>query len=337
VKRAGFLGTLGLVALLLLTLNFGRAKASDVPVVHDEPHMEMTLHAAEQAGDRARADAILAAARKVMAQYPTVAAAEQGGFVKFLPHIPLPIEHYTSRAYAVEAYLGHFDPMHPTSLIFQRTGSTLKLVGVMYTASNSVDRDALDARVPLSFGTWHRHVDFCKAPPGTPLSEWLSPKARFGLMGSIATREQCDAAGGTFVPVVFGWMVHVWPNETDPAKIWAVDRDGSMEHHMDGGMGGGVSFNGLPIPLDRLPDATVAPGDATRGATVFAQNCSVCHGAAGRNGPDAPALAGAGLRPGQVAYMVRNPQGVDRKSAMPAISLDDRDLADVAAYVAALK
>jgi len=36
-----------------------------------------------------------------MAEYPTVEAAEAVGFSKFLPDVPLPIEHYTSRKYAL--------------------------------------------------------------------------------------------------------------------------------------------------------------------------------------------------------------------------------------------
>ncbi len=199
-----------------------QARAADIPTTYSK-HMEMTLPGAEQPGDRARADAIVAAARQVMAQYPTVEAAQAAGFAKFLPRIPLPIEHYTNRQNAVDAWLGHFDPMHPTSLIFKRDGNTLKIVGVMYTASNGVDLADLDARVPLSYGTWHRHVDFCKAPVGTPISDRFGPSARFGFGGSIHTRDACAAAGGTFIPRVFGWMVHVWPLETTRARIWAVD------------------------------------------------------------------------------------------------------------------
>lgn len=209
-------------------------RATSVPTMRDGPHMEMTLPAAERPGDAARADAILSAARRIMARYPTVDAAERAGFVKFLPGIPLPIEHYTNRAYAIEAWFGHFDPEHPTSLIFERTSGTLRLVGVMYTASNGADSAALNARVPLSFGTWHRHVNFCKAPAGTPLSERMGPNARFGFKGSIDTSDACATAGGTFKPVVFGWMVHVWPNEKTRAEIWAVDRHASMQQ--SGGM-----------------------------------------------------------------------------------------------------
>jgi hypothetical protein len=214
------------VLVLVLGLALTRARAIDVPASPYVPttygdHMEMTLHNPQRPGDRARADAIVAAARHVMAAYPTVAAAEKAGFKKFLPDISLPIEHYTNRSYAVEAWLGHFDPLHPTSLIFKRSGDSLQIAGVMYTASNAVDRNELDARVPLSFGTWHRHVDFCKAPFWAPPSARFGPNARFGFHGSIHTREACAAAGGTFVPRVFGWMVHVWPNEKTQAAIWA--------------------------------------------------------------------------------------------------------------------
>jgi len=111
-----------------------------------------------------------------------------------------------------------------------------------------------------------------------------------------------------------------------------------MAHGMEGpGDMAHVAFNGLPIPLAKLPSAEVAAGDAVHGATVFTQNCASCHGVGARNGPDAPALAASGLAAGQVAFMVRNPQAIDPKSAMPLISLDERDLADVAAYVASLK
>jgi hypothetical protein len=50
---------------------------------------------------------------------------------------------------------------------------------------------------------------------------------KFGLHGSIATKDSCDAAGGRFSPVIFGWMVHVYPYEDSLDKIFA------MHHHMD--------------------------------------------------------------------------------------------------------
>jgi len=50
------------------------------------------------------------------------------------------------------------------------------------------------------------------------------PHPQFGLRGSITTQEACDAAGGTFHPVIFNWMVHVYPFEKDQASIWSVER-----------------------------------------------------------------------------------------------------------------
>jgi len=111
--------------------------------------------------------------------------------------------------------------------------------------------------------------------------------------------------------------------------------------HMTGAMansaGAMVAQVKLPIPLSKLPVATVAAGNATAGAAVFAANCASCHGAGGKNGQVGPQLAGVGLKPGQVAYMVRNPQGVDKDSGMPKLPLTDKQVADVAAYVASLK
>jgi hypothetical protein len=197
-------------------------------VAHDAPaapmqmghmaHMALTDPRPERPGDRERADAIVAGAKRAMARYPDVAAAERAGFRKFLPGVPLPIEHYTSAAFAREQWGGQLDPEHPTSLIFERHGGDLALVGVMYTAGASFTPDRLDALVPLSVARWHRHVDYCFAPPGT------RGDRRFGLAGTLASQAECEAAHGRWVPQIFGWMVHVWPAEHDPAHVWAVDR-----------------------------------------------------------------------------------------------------------------
>lgn len=102
-------------------------------------------------------------------------------------------------------------------------------------------------------------------------------------------------------------------------------------------MAGAVVYVKLPIPLAKLPMATVAAGSATAGAQVFAANCASCHGEGGKNGQVGPSLYDAGLKAGQVAYMVRYPQGVDKESGMPKLPLTDKQVADVAAYVASLK
>jgi len=78
---------------------------------------------------------------------------------------------------------------------------------------------------------WHQHVNFCKAPPGQTAG-YFGADAKFGLMGSIGTREACEAQGGTFLPHVFGRMVHVYPYESDPKGIWSIDDDDSGHDNM---------------------------------------------------------------------------------------------------------
>jgi mono/diheme cytochrome c family protein len=112
---------------------------------------------------------------------------------------------------------------------------------------------------------------------------------------------------------------------------------GNMSSNMSGSSSMMAAAAKLPIPLAKLPSAKVAPGNATAGAAVFSANCASCHGAGGKNGQVGPSLAGVGLKAGQVAYMVRNPQGVDKSSGMPKLPLTDKQVADVAAYVASLK
>jgi len=45
-------------------------------------------------------------------------------------------------------------------------------------------------------------------------------RKQFGFKGTIATESECQQAGGRFVPQAGGWMIHVYPFESTPAKIW---------------------------------------------------------------------------------------------------------------------
>ena len=218
------------IAALFAAAAFPSAGRADAPVEAMGGHMDVTVARPVKPEDRVRADAIVAAAKRVMARYPTVADAQRDGFKKFLPGVPLPTEHFTKDAWALEAWMGRFDPDHPTSLIYERHGEALHLTGVMYTASKNASEQQLDADVPLSIARWHRHVRVCQPPAGS------ARDARFGLPGTIADANACAAAGGRWVPQVFGWMVHVWPDESDPARIWAVHRDDHGDMHGMAGM-----------------------------------------------------------------------------------------------------
>ncbi len=194
------------------------------------PHMKMTALRDPHAGDQQRADAIVKAARAVMDRYRDYRAALADGYHVFLPNVPMKMYHFTKWEYGMEAAFD-FNPDHPTSLLYEKTTDGYKLVGVMYTAPAKVNEEELDTRVPLSIARWHEHVNFCAAPRGRE-SEYFGPHAKFGLLGSITTEPECAAAGGKFRPQIFGWMVHVYPNEKTQDAIWSVERQ--MEHHRRG-------------------------------------------------------------------------------------------------------
>ena len=186
------------------------------------PHMKMTALHSPKPGDAERAQAVVEAARKASEKYVDYHVALNDGFQIFHPEVPQKMYHFTNYSYAMEAFM-HFNPEHPTSLLYEKHGDDYKLIGVMYTAPKRFTEDQLDERIPLSVAQWHEHVNFCAAPAGRKY-EYLLPHPQFGLHGSITTQEACDAAGGTFHPVIFNWMVHVYPFEKDQASIWSVDR-----------------------------------------------------------------------------------------------------------------
>lgn len=193
------------------------------------PHMKMTTVRPLKPGDQERADAVAQAARRVAEKYTDYKVALADGFEIFMPNRPQKQYHFTNYQYAFETRM-HFNPDHPTSLLYEKHGDDYKLIGVMYTAPKRFTEDELDARIPLSIAQWHAHVNLC-LPPNDMKQIAFGPHSRFGLAGSIATKEECDAAGGRFLPQVFGWMVHVYPFEQKPADVWSVERQ--MHNHMD--------------------------------------------------------------------------------------------------------
>ena len=189
---------------------------------HMGPHMHMsTLHPAN-AADTARAQQIVDSARASLEKYKDVKAAEADGFKIFLPQVKQPMYHFTNYKYAMET-AWQFNPEHPTSLLYEKDGDKFKLIGAMYTAPARFSEEELDKRVPLSVAQWHQHVNLCRPPKGQE-SLMLQPHSDFGLNGSISTKEACEAAGGTFTPRIFGWMVHLYPYEKTMDAIWSVER-----------------------------------------------------------------------------------------------------------------
>lgn len=202
-------------------------KATEKDAVHDMTpghqdahslHMHMTTMRLENPEDAQRAKEIVTQLRAGIEKYKDYHAALNDGFKIFLPNIPQKEYHFTSyRNGFLEAFT--FDPARPTSLLYKKTTTGYELVGAMFTMPKNATEDQLNDRVPLSIYMWHQHTNLCMPRLGHFRdADWT----QFGLRGSIATQEACDAAGGHFHPVIFGWMVHVYPYEDSTDKIFAM-------------------------------------------------------------------------------------------------------------------
>jgi len=181
------------------------------------PHMYMTkLRAPATAADWTKADEIAAELRDSIEKYKDYHAALADGFRIFMPNLPQSEYHFTSYYNGfLESF--SFDPTRPTSLLYKKTKNGYDLIGAMYTMPKRVTEEQLNERVPLSIAQWHLHTKLCVPPKDQRGSaDW----SKFGLQGSILTKEACTEAGGTYYPVIFGWMVHVYPFEDSREKIW---------------------------------------------------------------------------------------------------------------------
>ena len=213
-------------------LDMSDEKTSEKDAVHDMTpgrhdthnlHMTMTAMRPQTLEDIQRAKEVVAELREGIEKYKDYHAALNDGYKIFLPNLPLPEYHFTNYWNGfMEAFT--FDPARPTSLLYKKTATGYELVGAMYTMPKRTTEEQLNARVPLSVAMWHLHTNLCMPPREQfRAADWT----KFGLRGSIATKDACDEAGGRFRPSIFGWMVHVYPYEDSLDKVFA------MHHHMD--------------------------------------------------------------------------------------------------------
>ena len=200
-----------------------QAAMEDMANMHhgNSAHMHMTSVRVQGPTDQQRADEIVKELRAGIEKYKDYHVALNEGFQIFHPEIPQPEYHFTNYANGFEAAFA-FNATRPTSLLYKRTATGYELVGAMYTMPKHATEEQLNERVPLSIATWHLHTNLCMPPRD---ARRTADYTKFGLHGSIATQEACDAAGGKFYAVIFGWMVHVYPYEDSTQKIFA------MHHH----------------------------------------------------------------------------------------------------------
>jgi hypothetical protein len=181
---------------------------------HMGPHMHMTAKRPASAQDWEKADEISSTLRDAIEKYKDYHVALQDGFRVFMPNVPQPMYHFTSSENAiVESFT--FDASRPTSLLYKKIPGGYELIGAMFTMPKSATEDQLNERVPLGVAQWHLHTNLCMPARGVQFD-----MTKYGLTGSIVTKEACDAASGRFIPVLFGWMVHVYPYEPTREKVW---------------------------------------------------------------------------------------------------------------------
>lgn len=170
--------------------------------------------------DKARAGELVTTLQSALAKYKDFHVAESDGYKPFHPEYKKQrVVHFTNWEYAVKAQFV-FNPSQPTSLLYKRVGDDgYELIGAMYTAPRGWSEDQINERVPLSVARWHKHVNLCLPKRGADPQtvDWT----KLGPDGSIVTEPGCDAAGGRFYPTLYGWMVHVYPWETNPEEVWA--------------------------------------------------------------------------------------------------------------------
>ena len=158
------------------------------------------------------------------------AASSADGYKMFAPQIKnQPQYHFTNKWNAIRNQFG-FDPARPTSLLYKKDEQgRFHLIGAMYTASKRTSEGDLNDRVPLSVAHWHRHVNWC-IPARNAKERWTESKNGrpvFGPLG-VATKDECKAADGRFLPQAFGWMVHA--NTFAGSDLKSIWHDDHMDH-----------------------------------------------------------------------------------------------------------
>ncbi len=219
--------------------------------MHMDAHMRMTELRPATPADIDRANDLLSALRRALKPYHNYRVALAQGFRIFMPTVPQDVYHFTNYAWSGDEYQGRFNAAHPGSLLYvKRPNGDYSLVGAMYSAPPDFTPEQLNELVPLGIARWHEHIDIC-LPANITLDDLLrgnvgqdqtnlpgmipiaaNPDAlkldstygvfangQFGFTGKIHDAAACRTAGGHFIPLAFGWMVHVYPFAGDDLKV----------------------------------------------------------------------------------------------------------------------
>ena len=195
-------------------------------------HMRMAERRVATPADSLRAARIVLESRAALSRYTDVAVAEHEGYVKFLPWLEDQDVYHYNNIQNVFSTISAFDATKPSSLLYRKVNGNLVLIGAMYTAMPGSTLDQLDARLPLGVAHWHEHVNFCGPRPDTLKNTRQVDGIAVARWLTITSRADCTAAGGQFVPRLFGWMAHVYMfGGNAPLTIWGGEHADHMHMH----------------------------------------------------------------------------------------------------------
>jgi hypothetical protein len=187
-------------------------------------HMAITGLRPKLPGDEDKAKAVIAAAKATVARYKDYRKALADGYFIANPKVVQFQYHFMNEANERAADT-QFDPSKPSALLYVKTPhQDFTLEGVMYTASRIATEDELNQRIPLSMARWHEHINFCAAPANRE-RDYFGAHPKFGMFGSIRTKEACEAENGKFSPFAFTWMIHVFPYEKNFKDVFSMNDD----------------------------------------------------------------------------------------------------------------
>ena len=209
------------------------------------PHLIMTDPRPLTAADTQRGQQIIGILREQLAKYQDYKVAEADAYLPYMESVPQDVYHFTNARQTRAEWLGDIDLKRPGSLLYQRKSLRgYQLVGAMYSAPATWTPPQLDKIIPLGLTRWHQHVNIC-LPAGISEDDLMNGRTqprltaasigagrhidprlgyygdpRFGFAGVIADAAACEAVGGNFHPLVFGWMVRVYPfSGSDDLKV----------------------------------------------------------------------------------------------------------------------
>lgn len=137
--------------------------------------------------------AYLQTSRDYVSQFPTVADAKAAGWIQATVWTPGQGIHFVDPT----RINGPFDPQRPNWLVYNGSGNTARLAGMMFVVQTSGPPPTVN--FPGDNDHWHNHDALCVKANATPF-----------IIGEHLSDAYCTALGGVNTDYSNVWMVHAW-------------------------------------------------------------------------------------------------------------------------------